>query len=581
MPICEHCKVADPAVILRQSDENLCDGCDRRRIAGLERERLQREQRVKLRSSSTGRADGLTPPLGNPPVPEMSAQPTTIHEEDDDGSTHLQSREDTDAVDAMDTTVTGTSQEPVAGDPGDPTMRDTTTQEAARSRSEPDSATHCHAQCKHGNVITGDMIRCCMCFRSHHEKCITDGSIDKSASWWLCSPCRSLPGHVSVLSDMVMQLQDTLSKVLETNNKLVSSVNDITTHNKKLESSIINLCQQNDTLMAQVTSLSTEVIGSQKRSPVNPSPPKRPTLLIGGSSIRDIACTDTSGLYVVSRGGAKTRDVLNMMKGMDTDSYGDVIVHVGQNDSSTKFPLENINKNIEEIAVHAIRISNTGVAKFSSITPCTDKPEACAKGAEINESMKAIAIENGCEFVCNQDNFECKNGDINTELLSLDGLHLSQCGTNRLISNLKLSTVASCRFGRSQRPGGEIATPSGQDRARRQASAGQPRRPQHERARPQHERATNGTQPRWLTDRTPVSERRDYSSGHAKTYDYRQPARGHSTPGDNSMYSPMNCCDFCGESNHRRHKCRFGMPVRCHHCHEVGHKEKFCGHYSR
>ena len=36
---------------------------------------------------------------------------------------------------------------------------------------------HCLEHCRHGRSEDGDMIRCCMCFRWHHEQCVSDCSI--------------------------------------------------------------------------------------------------------------------------------------------------------------------------------------------------------------------------------------------------------------------------------------------------------------------------------------------------------------------------------------------------------------------
>ena len=58
-------------------------------------------------------------------------------------------------------------------------------------------------------------------------------------------------------------------------------------------------------------------------------------------------------------------------------------------------------------------------------------------------------------LICNQVHGLCTLGDINEELLSIDGLHLSKLGTERLINNLKLTKTTCCRIGRTQRPGGE------------------------------------------------------------------------------------------------------------------------------
>ena len=221
--------------------------------------------------------------------------------------------------------------------------------------------------------------------------------------------------------------------------------------------SIKHLSVENDVLKSQIASLSDEVIKvvNSKKSPKPPTTDqsersKLPTLLIGGSSV---ACMDPSSLLVKSRGGAKTGDVLKSLKEMDTDSYGDVIIHVGTNDCATKCLTDKIFNNFRDISVNANRVSRTGTVKFSSITPRVDNPVAAARGVEVNDGIRRIAEECECIFVCHQDNFLWRNGDINEELLSVDGLHLSKLGTERLISNLKLSTSASCRIGRSQRPG--------------------------------------------------------------------------------------------------------------------------------
>ena len=67
--------------------------------------------------------------------------------------------------------------------------------------------------------------------------------------------------------------------------------------------------------------------------------------------------------------------------------------------------------------------------------------------------MKRVAEESGRQYICNQYNFLCRNGDVNMELVAVEGLHLSKLGTERLIENLKLNDTACCRIGRSQRPG--------------------------------------------------------------------------------------------------------------------------------
>ena len=86
---------------------------------------------------------------------------------------------------------------------------------------------------------------------------------------------------------------------------------------------------------------------------------------------------------------------------MKEDSYVDVLVHVGTNDCSTKFPVEKICENLKDIATQAKRVSRTGYVTLSSITPSTDNQSAPAKGSEVKEEMKRVAKESGCVFVDN------------------------------------------------------------------------------------------------------------------------------------------------------------------------------------
>ena len=238
-------------------------------------------------------------------------------------------------------------------------------------------------------------------------------------------------------------MQEKLSKLFQINTALVASVDD--------------LKHKNAILTAQVESLkpTTHADGSASQQPS-----RLPKLLIGDSTIRDVACTDPSSLYIVSRGGAKTGDTLQTLRKMKNNTFGDIIVHVGTNDCSTKFPRDKISDNIRSIVSEAKRVTKSGHITLSSITPRTDNEAAATKGEGINHDIKAIADENGCVFVCHQDNFLCRNGEINDDLLLIDGLHLSKQGTNRLIGNLNLQSVACCRIGRSQRPGGKAVPPA-------------------------------------------------------------------------------------------------------------------------
>ena len=408
---------------------------------------------------------------------------------------------------------------------------------------ESESTQLCHAQCKLKWTETGDMIRCCLCFHWHHEQCVDE--VDSKTTWWVCRPCRSLSSSVTVLSTMLAQQQDVLNQIMQTNATLVTSLHDLMAKNVELTTQVTSLSNQVTSLSNQQTVAKTSV----------PSQHTTPSLLIGASTIRDIACTDPKGHYIISRGGAKRGDILKSLKEMKEYSYVDLLVHVGTNDCSTKFPVEKLCENLKDIATQAKRVARTGYVTLSSITPRTDNQSAAAKGSEVKEEMKRVAKESGCVFVDNQDNFLCRNGDINKKLLLLDGLHLSKAG---LISNLKLNAMACCRIGRSPRPGGD---------------------PQHSKAwAPGDQHQPHRQPPVWLRPgpRSSGGRRMDAPpQRHSSHHDHGQNDVSVSRIG----HRDHNYCTFCGESNHRCHVCRYGMPVRCFRCHRDGHKQNFCDDY--
>ena len=185
---------------------------------------------------------------------------------------------------------------------------------------------------------------------------------------------------ISSLTTVVVDTQDKLSKLFQISTALVASVDD--------------LKHKNAILTAQVESLKqathADCFAIQQRS-------RLPKLLIGDSTIR--ACTDPSSLYSVSRGSAKTGYTLQTLRELKNNTFGNIIVHVGINDCSTKFPRDRICDTICSILSEAKRVTKWGHITLSSITPRTDNEAAATKGDGINHDIEAIVDENGCVFV--------------------------------------------------------------------------------------------------------------------------------------------------------------------------------------
>ena len=97
-----------------------------------------------------------------------------------------------------------------------------------------------------------------------------------------------------------------------------------------------------------------------------------PRLIIGDSTIRDVVSTDSSCLLVNSKGGAKTGDILSILKKTKSSTHSDIIIHVGTNDTATEFPTEKITEDLSQIMDVAKDKSATGHIVISGICPRTD-----------------------------------------------------------------------------------------------------------------------------------------------------------------------------------------------------------------
>ena len=189
----------------------------------------------------------------------------------------------------------------------------------------------------------------------------------------MCSGCRTLSTSISTLTTVVVDMQDNVSKLFQINTALVASVDD--------------LKHKNAILTAQVESLKsvTHADGS-----VSQQPSRLRKLVTGDSTIRDVACNDPNSLSIVSRGGAKTGDTQQTLCKMKNNTFGDIIMHVGTKNCSTKFPRDKISDNIRSIVSEAKRVTKSGHITLSSITPRTDNEAAATKGGGINHDIKAI-----------------------------------------------------------------------------------------------------------------------------------------------------------------------------------------------
>jgi len=86
-------------------------------------------------------------------------------------------------------------------------------------------------KCRHRQMETGDMIRCCLCMAWFHCNCV--GSTAESANVWNCFSCRNLSKIVGKLSSGIEEIKCMLKDAMKQNTVQTDSINSL---NKTIQS---------------------------------------------------------------------------------------------------------------------------------------------------------------------------------------------------------------------------------------------------------------------------------------------------------------------------------------------------------
>ena len=159
------------------------------------------------------------------------------------------------------------------------------------------------------------------------------------------------------------------------------------------------------------------------------------SLVIGDSVLRDFEATDANKLEVRSLSGATFISIKDTLKLYESDNkrYDNIYIIAGTNDCSKQSSTASIINAAGEVFNQAKKISNNIL--FSSITPRTDSGPANLKIQNVNLSLKNLCSQSNVKFIDNDGTFLTSDKSPNDALL-LDGLHLNDRGTTKLITNL-------------------------------------------------------------------------------------------------------------------------------------------------
>ena len=226
----------------------------------------------------------------------------------------------------------------------------------------------------------------------------------------------------------------------------LKTVNTIAVTNVQLTTALANTeaecnplvgISDNKTLSTKVASLATKL---SKRSWEFYT--AKPTLLIGDSLIRNFDENKLENSLVRSMSGATIGDVHDEPS-TDDKLYTKIFVCAGTNDcSKSEMDIEVVNENVSTLLqVAQAKVAAPNDVVVSSIPPRTDSTRAQQRVEELNSIIQETSITFGAKFISNDTSFRLADGLPNDGYLSADGLHLNYRGTNRLATNLGLTSA--------------------------------------------------------------------------------------------------------------------------------------------
>ena len=327
---------------------------------------------------------------------------------------------------------------------------------------------------------------------------------------WTCTSCRQLPVLVS--------------RLLEKTSALESLIEKLTVSNQQLGALVVEQQQDLRKLSEKISNPITDIIDSN---------PKVETLLVGYSLLRDVhfdGPDNRSQIRIVNKSGATFKEIEQMIdEAAKTHTINEIVIVGGTTETMGDATADDVRNEVNRLLRTAKSAAPS--VKLSSVIPTKRRTTDIQRRNMLNDQLRATCEENNATFVDNDNNFTFRNGAVENAAFANDGLHLSDSGVDRLMSNLGLPPRSSVRNKRQQQN-------------RRPAA---PRTPSRD--RPNNNNNAGTSDHEWC-----VIECR------------------------NRHRHSIGKCANCSETNHVTANCKHHQKVQCRQCGERGHKEK---HHTR
>ena len=283
----------------------------------------------------------------------------------------------------------------------------------------------CIAECKHSNSTEqpddSSLIRCCLCGIIHHCDCV---GVDEGVGVWPCYNCRLMPAQIKTM-------KDDISRLLQANDTLTQTLSHIT-----------------KMLQAQSRSLGTDESDDEDNDDEFEEIQPEGVLIIGDSILRNVQSI-SDDIKVECYRGARLSDLKKHLKGINPKKKILKEIHIvcGTNDISTTRPNEKIVQDYKAVLQLATQRAET--VHLSSILPRIDGKVDQTRIDTMNLLLVALTNELDVSFKLHDKNFKFQDDTVDQSLFLVgDGLHLSEQGVIKMLTNLGLKDKCKPDFGR-------------------------------------------------------------------------------------------------------------------------------------
>ncbi|CAC5385019.1 unnamed protein product [Mytilus coruscus] len=151
-------------------------------------------------------------------------------------------------------------------------------------------------------------------------------------------------------------------------------------------------------------------------------------LILGSSIIKGIKTKNLKEKCVNTNRGATISDFEKKIAEIDFSPFSTIVLQFGGNDAKMR---EEVFKSKYKNVVQSARMNG-----ISNIIIGGCLPRSKTNLNHINKALIEISKEEKIKFIRHMDNFVLRNGEIVPGLISTDGVHLTQAGTEKLIDNI-------------------------------------------------------------------------------------------------------------------------------------------------